>query len=290
MAEKRGRKLVSGPFVAGAAAMSEAMLAPANPAGLVTDAAVPKPVPPIDKIADAVAPAAPKPEPVPAPWIKPEPEIAAPEPAPAIAAAPEVAVALPTAPVDPAPLIAAVEAIVDKLEVASTVIPNPAMFTMASPLLKGFMKMATSPETTYAAADKIQSMFGDVNERAKTAVEKSSKMAEEMTELTKGNVEAFVASGRVAAKGAESMTQDAAEFGKKSFESATGAFKSFAAVKSPTELFQLQSEYAKTSFDSMVAEASKLSESMLKLMGEIAQPLSSRYAVAAEKIKSATAL
>lgn len=280
MTEKRVRKPGSAPFVAGTAAMSETMLAPAQ-----SDAASPQSAPPF---AGTIVDAAARPE----PEIKqPEAETAAPEPAPVIAAAPEVPVAVPTLPpAAPAPLVAAVEAIVDKLEVASTVIPNPAMFTMASPILKGFMKMATAPDTTYAAADKIQAMFGDVNERAKTAVEKSSKMAEDMTELTKGNVEALVASGRVAAKGAESMTHEAAEFGKKSFESATGAFKSFAAVKSPTELFQLQSEYAKTSFDSMVAEASKLSESMLKLMGEIAQPLSSRYAVAAEKIKSASAL
>ena len=64
-------------------------------------------------------------------------------------------------------------------------------------------------------------------------------------------------------------------------------FKSFAAVKSPTELFQLQSEFAKSSFDSAVAEASKLSEAVVKLAGEIAQPISSRYAVAAEKLKAA---
>ncbi|MDB5689198.1 MAG: phasin family protein, partial [Sphingomonas bacterium] len=159
----------------------------------------------------------------------------------------------------------------------------------AVPLLKGFLKMATAPEMTFSA-DKFQSMFGDVNERAKAAVEKTSKMAEELTELTKGNVEAIVASGRVAAKGAEAMTQEAADFSKKSFETATGAMKSFAAVKSPTELFQLQSEFARSQFDSMVAEASKVSESMLKLMGEMVQPLSTRYAVAAEKLKATTSL
>lgn len=157
-------------------------------------------------------------------------------------------------------------------------------------LLKGFLKMATAPEMTYAAADKFQALFGDVNERAKAAVEKTSKMAEELTELTKGNVEAIVASGRVAAKGAEAMTQEVAEYSKKSFETATGAMKSFAAVKSPTELFQLQSEFARSQFDSMVAEASKVSESMLKLMGEMVQPLSTRYAVAAEKLKATTSL
>jgi hypothetical protein len=176
------------------------------------------------------------------------------------------------------------------IEPAPMSIETPAPAVAAAPLLKGFSKMATAPEMTYAATDKFQSMFADVNERAKTAVEKTSKMAEEMTELTKGNVEAIVASGRVAAKGAEAMTQELAEYSKKSFETATGAMKSFAAVKSPTELFQMQSEFARTQFDSMVAEASKVSESMLKLMGEMVQPLSTRYAVAAEKLKATTSL
>ena len=145
--------------------------------------------------------------------------------------------------------------------------------------------MATTPNAKIAA-EKVQALFGDFNERAKTAFEKSAKIGEDLTELTKGNVEAIVASARVAAKGAEALTQEAADYSKKSFETATGALKSFAAVKSPTELFQLQSDYAKSSFDSAVAEASKLSEAWVKLAGEVFQPLSSRYAVAAEKLKA----
>ena len=152
--------------------------------------------------------------------------------------------------------------------------------------------MATTTDTitnnAAASSDRVQAIFGDVNARAKTAIEKSAKLYEEMTEFTKGNVEALVASGRVAAKGAENLGQGAAEYGKKSFEQASATFRSFASVKSPTELFQLQSEFARTAFDSAVAESSKLSESLMKLAGEIAQPLSSRLAVAAEKVKSST--
>jgi phasin family protein len=140
------------------------------------------------------------------------------------------------------------------------------------------------------ASEKAQAMFGEFSGRVKTAFEKSTKMGEELVDFSKGNVEAVIASAKVAAKAAESLGQEAADYSKKNFESATAAFKSFAAVKSPTELFQLQSEYAKASFDSAVAEASKFSETMMKLAGEIAQPLSNRYALAAEKIKSATNL
>ena len=89
----------------------------------------------------------------------------------------------------------------------------------------------------------------------------------------------------IAAKGIETMGQDAAEYTRKSFEGMTAIVKSLAAVKSPTEFMKLQSDYVRTSFDSMVAESSKTTETMLKLAGEIAQPISNRVAVAAEKIK-----
>jgi phasin family protein len=165
-----------------------------------------------------------------------------------------------------------------------------AAYSPAPVINKGFYNMATQFDavtTPAVAAEKVQAMFGGMNDRAKTAIEKSAKIGEEMAELTKGNVEAIVASGKVAAKGAEAMTQEAVEFSKKNFETVTAMFKSFAAVKSPTELFQLQSDYAKSSFDSAVAEASKLSEAWVKLAGEVVQPISSRYAVAAEKLKAA---
>jgi phasin family protein len=148
----------------------------------------------------------------------------------------------------------------------------------------------TPTETADKAADKAQAVFGDVSGRMKSAFDKSSKLGEEMVDFAKGNVEAMIASARVAAKAGETLGQDAAEYGKKNFESATQALKSFATVKSPTELFQLQSEYAKAQFDSAVAEMSKASESIMKLAGEIAQPISNRVALAAEKLKASSTL
>ncbi len=146
------------------------------------------------------------------------------------------------------------------------------------------------PNAMAAGTEKAKAMFGEINARAKGVAEKSAKFMEELTELTKGNVEAIVASGKIAAKGAETMGADAAAYSKKSLETATGAMKSMAAVKSPTELFQLQGELAKSSFDAMVAETSKMTETMVKLAGEMFQPISSRLAVTAEKIKGVATL
>ena len=139
------------------------------------------------------------------------------------------------------------------------------------------------------AADQLKTVFGDVNERAKVAAERSAKIVEELTDFTRGNVEAMVASSKVAAKGVETLSQDAAEYSRKSFEEASTAFKSFAEVKSPTDFFKLQSDFARAAFDSAVAESARLSETVLKLAGEVAEPITSRYNVAAERAKSLAA-
>lgn len=156
-----------------------------------------------------------------------------------------------------------------------------------APASEELINMATAATNPNEAADKAQALFSDFTNRFKTAFEKSTKLSEELVDFTKGNVEAVIASARVAAKAGETFGQEAAEYGRKNLESATTAFRSFSTVKSPTELFQLQSDFAKASFDSAVAEASRLSEAWLKIAGDIAQPISNRYALAAEKIKSA---
>lgn len=144
-------------------------------------------------------------------------------------------------------------------------------------------------ETTKIINDRTQALFGDMNGRAKQGVERSTKIVEEMTDLTRGNVEAIVASSKVAARGIETLGQEVAEFGRRSFEEASAAVKNIAEVRSATDLFRLQSDYARSAFDSMIAESSKMSEAMMKLAGEVAEPITSRYSVAAERVKNVAA-
>lgn len=147
----------------------------------------------------------------------------------------------------------------------------------------------TVKKTAEAATARAKEMFGDMNEKAKAAMEKGGVMFQEFGELSKGNLEAMVSSAKIAAEGAGELAREAAEYGRKRFETASNTFKDVAAAKSPTEVFQIQSEYAKGAFDSMVEESSKMSEAVLKLAGDVFEPISSRYAVAAEKVKSLAA-
>ena len=141
----------------------------------------------------------------------------------------------------------------------------------------------------FAAAEQIKTVVSQANDRAKTAMEKSAKVIEELAELGRGNVEAIVASSKVAAKGVEGLSQDAANYSRKSFEDASVAFKSFADVKSATDLFKLQGDFARSAFDAAVAQSARVSENMLKLAGDVAEPLTSRYTVAAERVKTLAA-
>jgi len=142
---------------------------------------------------------------------------------------------------------------------------------------------------TKKVADRFQAVFGDVNERAQSAMERNTRFAEELSELGRGNVEAIVQSTKIAAKGLETVGQEVAEFGRKSFEDASAALKTMVEMKSPADFFRLQTEFARTQFDSLVSETSKLSETMIKLAGDVAQPIASRYSVAAERVKTAIA-
>lgn len=148
--------------------------------------------------------------------------------------------------------------------------------------------MATTIENMTATAnDKAQAGFADMNSRAKDAMDKSGKMFAELNSFNKGNVEAMVESGRLAVAGVQSMAQDGAAYVRQQFEQATAAARSMTSVKSPTELVKLQGDYVRQQFDAMVAETSRSTEAMLKLAGEVAQPISNRVAVAVERIKQA---
>ncbi len=200
------------------------------------------------------------------------------------------------APVTPeaAPLVEPAAAAPVEPVVAKTPIPAPAARPAAARAAKkGTFIMTDAMETakTYAeeAKTRIQSAVSDMNEKAKVAMEKSAKAMEELSELTKGNFDAVVESSKIAAKGVEAFGQEAVEFSRKSFEKSSSTFKSFAAVKSPAEFFQLQSELLSAMLDSFAAEAAKSSETLLKLAGEVSQPISNRVAIVSEKVKALAA-
>lgn len=145
--------------------------------------------------------------------------------------------------------------------------------------------MATANNTDIAATAK--EVFADVQARAQTTYAKGTVLAAEATEFTKANVEAVVESGKIFVAGAQELLKDNIETGKTVIETVTEDAKKVAAVKSPTELMQLQGEIARRNFDALVSYGSKRTEAWVKLYNEAFAPISNRVSVAAEKIKQA---
>lgn len=118
--------------------------------------------------------------------------------------------------------------------------------------------MATAKNTDITATAK--DVIADVQTRAKTAYAQTTVLASEATEFTKANVEAVVESGKIFIAGAQELLKDNVETGKTVIETVTEDAKKVAAVKSPTELMQLQGEIARRNFDALVSYGSKRTE------------------------------
>ena len=137
------------------------------------------------------------------------------------------------------------------------------------------------------SAKTTKNLTADVQERAKAAYAKGSEYAAEMGDFTKANLEAVVESGKILASGMQDMGRGELEAAKGAFETVTADMKDFAAIKSPTELFQLQGKIARRNFDAVVAHVSQNAEKSMKLANDAFAPISSRMSVAAERFTKA---
>ncbi len=187
------------------------------------------------------------------------------------------------------PIAEVIEAIAH-LPVDEPAIPAPADEPNASPPIDQTATAAATASTSeeeHTMTDTMQNTAETMQANAQDAMGKGKQAFEDMTSFGQGNVEAMVESTRVAFKGLEAMTQARAAFAKQSFDATVQTLKSMAEVRSPADLFKLQGEYLRNSMDALVAETSRSTEATLKLVGEIAQPIQNRVALAAEKVRTA---
>jgi phasin family protein len=141
----------------------------------------------------------------------------------------------------------------------------------------------------FPGAGAFEKIVADATGRGEEAVRRSRKAAEELADIYRGNLDAFVEAGRIAASGAQSISQSVVAKSRDSIEQAATTVRSFAEAKSPTELLQLQSDYARSAFDRLVEDSSNLTESLVKLAGEAFQPLSNRASANVERFNDIVA-
>lgn len=163
--------------------------------------------------------------------------------------------------------------------------PSFASITSTIPLFS-IKDMTMDMNTNFSG---FQTAMTDAQAKAKAAFEKSSSVMGEVGEFTKGNVEACIESGKIFAEGCQEMGSTLVAESRTAFETMTGDIKELAAAKSPTDFLKIQSDMVRKNFDSAVAYSSKNSEAFLKLMSDVAAPLSGRMSLAVEKVRQNSA-
>jgi len=114
----------------------------------------------------------------------------------------------------------------------------------------------------------------------KTQVEKASKAAfksyDQFTALNKDAIDAVFKSGSILAKGYETLGKEVMAFTQNTVDANVAATKALFGAKTLREVIDLQSDFARTSFDKTLAESAKLSELSVKVAKDAFEPIQSR--------------
>ena len=148
-------------------------------------------------------------------------------------------------------------------------------------------KAKTAAEKTSASAEQA---FFNGAETIKAGFEKAIKNYDTVLGYGKDTVEAYMKSATVAGKGVETINSEIYAFSKDAIEESVAAGKAILGSKSLHEAFELQTDYAKTAFESYVSELTKVSALFTAAAKDSFAPLQGRAQAWAEVVQSARAV
>jgi len=121
----------------------------------------------------------------------------------------------------------------------------------------------------------------------KENVEKASsaifKGYDEIAALNKANIDAVMTSSNTVAKGFESLSKELMGYLQTSVETNVTIAKKVFGAKNLQEVVDIQSDFARSSFDTALAESAKLTEMSVQVTNKAIEPLQSRVHVTVEK-------
>lgn len=154
------------------------------------------------------------------------------------------------------------------------------------------MDMATK---TKAAGEKINGTEGietaikTGSEAFKSGFDKALKNYDQMLGYSKDTVEACMKAANAAGKGVETLHNELYAYSKQSVEDSISATKALLGSKSVHEALELQSDFAKSAFDSYVSQVTKLGEIVSATAKETFEPIQGRVQAWVDVVQSARA-
>jgi phasin family protein len=138
-------------------------------------------------------------------------------------------------------------------------------------------------------SEPIEAAIKNGSEAFKNGFEKLTKNYDQLLSYGRDTVEAYMKAANAAGKGVETLQSEMYTFSKQSLEDSIAATKALMGSKSIHEAFELQSDFAKSSFDSYVGQISKLSEIMMSAAKDTFEPLQGRVQAWVDVVESARA-
>lgn len=143
---------------------------------------------------------------------------------------------------------------------------------------------ATVQSAQDGATRKVEEALTYTKDQVEKATRQAFQVYDDLAGFQKDNIDALMQSGNILARGFENLSKAVLAFTQTQVEQNVSAAKAMLGVKTLRELVDLQTEFARTSFDSVIAEATRVSEMSVKVTNEAMEPLSARVNAAVEKM------
>jgi phasin family protein len=141
------------------------------------------------------------------------------------------------------------------------------------------------------AADKVsataETTFKTGTDAIKAGFEKAVAGYDSVLGYGKDTAEAYMKSATVAGKGIESLNTEIVSYSKGAIEESIAASKAILGSKSVHEAFELQTDFAKTAFESYVEELTKFNSLVTATAKDAMAPLQGRYQAWVSLVQSA---
>ena len=106
------------------------------------------------------------------------------------------------------------------------------------------------------------------------------KNLEDFQKFGKDQLDAATMAGSTWTKGVQQIATEATDYSKKSFEASSGMMEKLMGVKSVEKAVELQTEFAKQSYESFVSQSTKFGELFTNLAKDTFKPVEEIFAKA----------
>jgi hypothetical protein len=137
------------------------------------------------------------------------------------------------------------------------------------------------------AAETVEQVMQNGNEAMKSGIESMTKNYERFAGFGKEGFEAWMQSATAMTKVFERINGDWFAFGKQQMEDSVAAFKAVAGSKSVHEAWEVQTDFAKSSLDAFIAQATKANDLYMDAAKKAFEPLGSQFQALSEVVQDA---